>query len=503
MAQPKKKNIATKKVNKKRPKADKKPLSDKFPLLVFSIKTFALLAVVLFIINHYENKGYFNANNVNNHTRRKWNKFYEFTEANNVDVLLIGSSHLYTGINPKNLSAALGVNSFILASPGTNIADNYFALKEALKQTKPKVVVIETYGMTEFNPYLLKGQTLSDQFKSFYARKDFFTKLESTPYLFKSDNYLYAWYNLFRNHDYLYKDTAQLNKNIKLIKNPPLEKDELYLGRYVRFLSGIKKNTLQKYDSLGAPVNGDSIVIGEYSKMYSNKINDLCEAENIELVYLTLPMYHQHVKNYTTWHNSLAEVITPQNASWLDLQYNYDTVLFDTNAFENTYKENQHMTYNGSLIATYKLKEFIDDSLQIDLPNRKEEPIWRNNFYGEEGYFENAPVFSSDTKNKLIASNMTFGDLKVIELSLIPIKDKKNKILMAKIKVNRDYDRYQLRKCYLTTFVEILDKNKKLLAQVNMTFDFLHPNKDYLIFKSVLKPVQVTGLKSAQFNCKF
>jgi len=294
-----------------------------------------------------------------------------------------------------------------------------------------------------------------------------------------------------------------MNKTIKLIKNPPLEEDEFYLRRYVRFLSGIKKTTIHKYDSLGAPVNGDSIVIGEYSKMYSNKINDLCEAENIELVYLTLPMYHQHVKNYTTWHNSLAEVITPQNASWLDLQYNYDTVLFDTNAFENTYKENQHMTYNGSLIATYKLKEFIDDSLQIDLPNRKEEPIWRNNFYGEEGYFENAPVFSSDTKNKLIASNMTFGDLKVIELSLIPIKDKKNKILMAKIKVNRDYDRYQLRKCYLTTFVEILDKNKKLLAQVNMTFDFLHPNKDYLIFKSVLKPVQVTGLKSAQFNCKF
>ena len=71
--------------------------------------------------------------------RKKWDSFYEFIGKNNVDVLLLGNSHLYSGINPKNLSAALGVNAFILASPGTNIADTYFGLKEALKKTKPNL----------------------------------------------------------------------------------------------------------------------------------------------------------------------------------------------------------------------------------------------------------------------------------------------------------------------------------------------------------------------------
>lgn len=501
MKQPKKSKNIKQQAVKTATKKTKVALSEKYPLAVFSVKTFLLIGVVVFIINKYENKGYFNPDNKNNHTKRKWDSFYKFTESNNVDVLLLGNSHLYTGINPKNLSEALGVNSFILASPGTSIADSYYSLKEALKVTKPKVVVIETYGMNDSDPYALEGQDLSNQFKSFYARKDFSTKLLSMPYLFKSDNYLYAWYNLFRNHDFLYRDTSQLNRNIQLMKNPPVEKNELYLGRYVRFTKGIENDVLNKYDSLGAPVDGNLHELGDYAKEYSEKIHDLCEQENIELIYLTLPMYYRHVKNYDKWHNKMANVLEPQKEPWIDMQYNYDTLLFDVNAFENSYALNQHMTYNGSLVATYKLKEFIQDSLHIELPNRKEEPLWRNNFYGQEGYFENAPVFANDTKNKLIAKDMTFGVLKVLEFDLLPIEKNPNKMLMAKVKVDKDLTLKQLRGCTLYVAIEVMVNNQKLVTQAQMTYDYLHPNKDYLIFKSFLKPIQVLSLKSAQLNC--
>ena len=122
-----------------------------------------------------------------------------------MDILLMGNSHLYSGINPKNLSNTLGCNAFILASPGTNIADSYYGLKEALKRTDAKLVVIETYCINNFNPYKLKEGSLSDQFKSFYSRRDFRTKLTSMPLLFNSDNYLFAWSNTLRNHDFFLK----------------------------------------------------------------------------------------------------------------------------------------------------------------------------------------------------------------------------------------------------------------------------------------------------------
>src|SRR5690606_25228445 len=189
-------------------------------------------------------------------------------------------------INPKNLSAVLGVNSFILASPGTNIADTYYSLKEALKNTDPKLVVIETYGITKFNPYNLKDGSLSDQFKSFYARKDFSTKIMSTPFLFKSENYFYAWSNTIRNHDFLFKDTAQLSKNLKIMEKD-VKSNKLYLGRFVSFTTGIDDTLIAKYDSLGAPVNGVDYTTNEYTELYVQKIVELCEEEDVELMFLT------------------------------------------------------------------------------------------------------------------------------------------------------------------------------------------------------------------------
>ena len=174
-------------------KAVKKKLSKKEmdihppqKLFSFYIKLAGLFAFFIILIAYSDYKGYFNPDLKNNHTLKKWNSFYEFTKTNNVDILLLGNSHLYTGINPKNLSLALGANAFILASPGTNVSDSYWSLKEALKSCDPKVVIIETYGINGFNPYQLEAGSLSDQFKSFSARKDFVTKLESTPYLFSS-----------------------------------------------------------------------------------------------------------------------------------------------------------------------------------------------------------------------------------------------------------------------------------------------------------------------------
>lgn len=161
-------------------------------ILHITLKSILIAIIICSAIYYADYKGYFNPDETNNHSKKKWDAFYKFSKRNNVDILLLGNSHLYAGVNPKNLSATLGVNAFILASPGSNMADTYFSLKEALNRTNPKLIVIETYGINDFNPYKLKEGALSDQFKSFYARKDLITKITSTPFLFKSDNYFYA-----------------------------------------------------------------------------------------------------------------------------------------------------------------------------------------------------------------------------------------------------------------------------------------------------------------------
>ena len=148
-------------------------------------------------------------------------------------------------------------------------------------------------------------------------------------------------------------------------------------------------------------------------------------------MFLTLPMFYKHVKNNHVWTEKMKVLLSDSKKEWLDMQGNYDSIRFDKSSFENTYKSNQHMTYKGSLIATYKLAEFIKTKVSVELPNRKKETKWKANFYGEEGYFENNPVKKSDKQNKTICKNFKTNNVFLSSVSLLKGNSKKNRILMA------------------------------------------------------------------------
>jgi hypothetical protein len=471
----------------------KKSLFDNKPVLLIMLKSLIIVIGFFCMVRYLDTKGYFNPDESNNHSKKKWDSYYEFTKENNVDVVLVGNSHLYSGINPKNLSNALGCNAFILASPGTNLADSYYCLKEALKRSKAKLVVVETYGIRNFDPYDLNKSGLSNQFKSFYARKDFLTKMTSLPFLFSPENYLYAWSNTLRNHDFIFNDTTQFSLNKKLIKRQKRnnkKNNKLYLGRFVRFKTGIESSVMNKYDSLGAPVKGKEYTYNYYTEEYVNKTVSLCKKEGVELIFLTLPMYEKHISDYTEWKEKISEIIGKDSYNWIDMQElpNYNG--FGPFAFENTYNKNQHMTYNGSLLATYKLADYIRDTLKIDLPNRSKDSKWTNLFYGEEGYFENFNPVKNDQNNKIICSNKILRNVKLNSILHLDIGNKTRSRIIAKVDKkllkNLEYKEMKLR---IALKFEI--EGKEQIANLDLMYDRFHRSKDEAIFISMIKSVTI------------
>lgn len=446
------------------PKSDDKRIK---PWCVLLTKFIFLLTIVISIVTFTDIKGYFEPNQTNNHTSQKWDSFYKFTETDTVDVVLVGNSHLYTGVNPKNLSAALGANCFILASPGTTIMDSYYCLKEALQRTHPKVAIIETYGINENTNHGLKAGGLSDQFKSFNARKNLPIKLASTPSLFLPEHYISAWSKTIRNHDFIFRDRKQIETNIKLKENKPKKKDELYLGRFVTFTSGINDTTIAKYNSLGAPVDGEKQKISNDSRLYVKKIAQLCKENNVIPVFVTLPMYYMHIKNYPAWKTTFASAIEPTCAAWLDLQDPYDTITFDKNCFENTMSKNQHMTYSGSLRGTYKIAHFLVDSLKIDFPERKNTKHWHDIFYGEEGYFENYSSRTDDKNNVLICKNKNINGIKISDC--IMIKNAKNNKVLVKVRKDNTQAAQQIQ---ITALVKYKGKKIQTMIKFNKQIDY-------------------------------
>lgn len=468
--------------SKSKPKVKQKATKTISRLLLNAI---GFVVIIIVVVLFTDQKGYFNPDYSNDHTRRKWNAYYKFTKIQPVDVVLVGNSHLYTGISPENLSNALGANCFILASPGTTLTDAYFCLKEAITVCKPKIAVVETFSMNDYDSYKLKSGTLSDQFKSFAARKNTSQKLAATPLLFKSDNYLSAWSNTIRNHNFIFNDTVQINENIKLTKSPESEKPGLYLGRYIRFNSGIEDSTLLKYNKPGFKAYDYSKhAASEEAKEYLQKTIKLCKDNNIKLVLLTLPMYYRHVHNYDAYKKELLSTINDSEQQWLDLQLPYDTTAFTPACFENTVGENQHMTYYGSRVAAYKLANYIKSNLAGTLPDRYQDISWKQLFYASDGYFENYPPEKDGVSQVLVKNIETPNGMYLNEISFVPYDGAKKLI----VKIDKKNSVFLYGKSIKVLTQSVVNGRKvmvEILAKCSFAYD---PGKHYVFSSERLNP---------------
>jgi len=391
----------------------------------FSIKILILLVAVSGVTIFTDIKGYFTADDSNNHVRKKWEFFYNYTETKDVDVIILGNSHIITGIDPYILSIATSSTCFILGNSGTGIIDAWFQLGEALKRTNPKIVVLETYCINngtkaEVNdiPY----------FQSFDALKDKRYKINCMPQLFQSDSWVEAWSSSIRNHSFLLTDRKRIIYNI----NNPTEapSNQLDLGRFSRFQFGLQDSTLAKYDSIGSPVKGEEYQISAFTKKYLQKIMEMCDERNIPVLFLTVPMYYKHVSNYDVWKTTLNEELQKYpEAKWLDLQMPYDTIFYTPAMFENTYDSNQHLSNTGMAVTAYKLASFIFQNYPNLLPDRSNEPAWIDDFKTTDFFVHNQDMAQGMTGYTSIVKNKQVGDYHIREMVLQENKEKNRLIL--------------------------------------------------------------------------
>ena len=416
--------------------------------------------VVISVIHYTDYKAYFEdqSHEYKNRVYKRWNAFYDFSKRDSIDILLVGNSHIYQGIEPAALSTTLGVNSFILASPGESIKDTYFSLREALKNCNPKVVIIETFGIT----HVPSENTELTSMLPFNARKDVVEKLYSMPYLFSVDNYIPAWSSTIRNHDFIFSSEKPLEAKPSVKQ---MREQGLYLGRYIRN-EYLTDSTLRLYDSLGAPFDGKQAIINESSDLYVQKIVTLCEKHNTTPIFVTLPMYYKHICNYEDLRQRISSIIAPTSAIWLDLQMPYDTVKFNFMCFENTYEKNQHISSHGAFVCANKIAHFIHDSLRITFPDRSLNKRWKTRYYKhfkETGFIQNYRPSSNDKAITMICTDTIVNSLSIKECFIYT--KEKQRILFLKIAKDSSF---QVLNDTIKAIFWIEHQNKKLYLQMDL-----------------------------------
>lgn len=280
-----------------------------------------------------------------------------------VDVLYLGASGVYTAISPLEIYGKNGVTGYSLSTSGQQVWSSYYLLKEALKTQKPKIVFLECseFFNSRENEKELNKRNVIDSMKFSKNKLDM---INDDIYGFSNWQKLGCVFPLIRYHSRWNKiDGGDINKALK-------QKETTYKGYLLEFKKDKLEGQNEKEDKEKEEIkkNTGNIKckeISEDSKNYLKKIKELCEQNEISLVFIKIP-------EPTFWKQEKSAAIynyaEKNNISFIDL--NYDTNI-DIDWDNDTQDEGKHLNIYGA----EKVGEYLINYLNtnFDLKDHREQ----------------------------------------------------------------------------------------------------------------------------------
>ena len=206
-----------------------------------------------------------------------WQEFYSL-DKNSLDIVFLGNSHVYNGINPAVFYEETGIKGFDMATSNQDLFVSYYILKEMLKTQSPEVVVLDTYALhlsltpqeeqlrsTYYKMAFDSMKLSSNKVKAVREWKTLKDDINVVERLFPIFEYHSRWEEL---NETDFSDTAMRTVN---------------LGHAYAFKT-IEGVELEGYDMYEEPVDPTG-----QSREYFDRIVRLLSENNVTLVLVSLP----------------------------------------------------------------------------------------------------------------------------------------------------------------------------------------------------------------------
>ena len=275
--------------------------------------------------------------------------------AENIDVLFFGTSHMVNSIFPMELWNDYGIASYNLGGHGHLMPSSYWLLMNALDYCKPELVVIDCqsianndkkvsmdyshWTLDEFPLSMNKIKAVLDLFEDFSKRME---------YLWDFSLYHSRWSVLTR-HDYQKEHSYEFGAESRIAVAVP---DEMI---------NINNYEMTELDTL--------------STQYLHKIIEECKKRDIEVLLTFLPFPVSKESNVNESLNSefIAELYDINSVNFLRM----DIVDYNTDCYDS----GSHLNVSGGKKVTNWLGDYIQKTYNIQ--NRKEDPDyikWEKSF---------------------------------------------------------------------------------------------------------------------------
>lgn len=273
-----------------------------------------------------------------------------------LDVVFVGSSHVYAGIFPLKLYEDYGIASCNVATSAQTLGTSYCAVKEAIKTQTPEVIVLEMYSMYNGSSY-----------GSF---ADFHWFMDSVPFGVRKYNLLKEMLPREEWNRYLFPIMEYHNRWKEL------EEKDFYPTQEEAFNKGATCSLFgvtEAFPDLEILPKEATTELPEGSLEYLEKIVMLCQKNEVELVLVTIPFYadgsevHQDQGIY----NAVYPVAEEWNIDYINMFHHLEELDFD---FQTDMGEWSHVNEKGADKVTSYLGKYLTKN--YDLPDRR----------GEEAY---------------------------------------------------------------------------------------------------------------------
>lgn len=240
-------------------------------------------------------------------------EFYRFSAKNPVDVLIVGNSHSQCDINTLMLSKRLDASVYTLAGPAQTLGLTRYALEDALRFSKPRLVLIDAFFIGQ--PDILPGR---EQFayEQINAMQSLDVRAACVHDLLPEVQYFEAVFPVIGNHNnWKNKDTVHRNQLYRY-GAATLDKNRYYNG-FTPQSSAMEPGTYEKLQAL-KPLKLPPVP--ERSWEYVRDIIALCRASGAEPVFIQLPLLDAYNRStgYDQWADELAEKMDALDVSFLD-----------------------------------------------------------------------------------------------------------------------------------------------------------------------------------------
>jgi len=298
---------------------------------------------------------------VHNITKRKYS--YEkmkdfFDQKEDFDVLFFGSSHLLNGVFPMQLWKDYGIVSYNLGNSSERVAITYYNMLLALKETKPKLIVIDLNATDDLKVNTNRLRHINNGFDAY--------PLSYTKYLAIKD--LLGTENLMNNTMEFLFNFSTYHSRWSIIDEDDFEIKEKYEKGAVSVIDIANLKNTSDFDSIDMYNDKENI-----NMQYLRKIIEHCQQNEIKVLATYLPFIAKDSEIAISKY--IRKICDKYNVDYLNF-LNMDVANFNIDFFDAS-----HLNPSGARKITDYIGKYITENYDIpDQRNNEDYSFWYEDY---------------------------------------------------------------------------------------------------------------------------